>query len=362
MNGRISAIDLFCGVGGLTYGLLQEKINVRVGVDIDPACRYPYEYNNDAVFLEKSVSDVTADDLSSFYPSDGVRLIAGCAPCQPFSNYSYRYNKTDDGLKNAKLVGDENGKWKLLNSFANIIGDLRPELVTMENVSLLANHDIFDEFVSSLKRLKYFVSVYPRVDCSLYGVAQKRIRLVLFASMYGEVELCRPFSKKSLNVRNVIAKLPKISAGGVCGLDALHKSRNLTDLNLRRIQASKPGGTWKDWDDELITPCHKAIGGKTYRSVYGRMSWEKPSPTITTEFYAYGSGRFGHPDQDRAISLREGALLQSFPRDYRFSEDSETISFSKIGRLIGNAVPVNLGRAIGRSLNEHINKYRPTGG
>ena len=113
----------------------------------------------------------------------------------------------------------------------------------------------------------------------------------------------------------------------------------------------KSGGTWRDWDRSLVAHCHKKKSGKTYPSVYGRMAWDEPSPTMTTQFFGFGNGRFGHPQQNRAISLREGAILQSFPRNYKFVAKGEPVYIKTIGRLIGNAVPVKLGKAIGKSIH-----------
>jgi DNA (cytosine-5)-methyltransferase 1 len=137
-------------------------------------------------------------------------------------------------------------------------------------------------------------------------------------------------------------------------MDPIHRTQKLSPLNTKRIKKSIPGGTWRDWDDDLICPCHKKKSGKTYPAVYGRMSWDDPSPTITTQFYNYGSGRFGHPEQDRALSLREGANLQSFPDDYIFSDPSKPSTFVEVATHIGNAVPVKLGEMIGKSIKEHI--------
>jgi DNA (cytosine-5)-methyltransferase 1 len=128
----------------------------------------------------------------------------------------------------------------------------------------------------------------------------------------------------------------------------------LNDLNLKRIRQSQPGGTWRDWDEELLSPCHKKKSGKSYSGVYARMSRDNLAPTITTQFYNYGTGRFGHPEQDRALSLREGALLQTFPPDYEFIDPKMKIYFKSIGTQIGNAVPVRLGYIIGISIIEHI--------
>jgi len=115
-----------------------------------------------------------------------------------------------------------------------------------------------------------------------------------------------------------------------------------------------PGGTWRDWPKHLVAECHRECSGQTYPSVYGRMEWDKPAPTMTTQCFGFGNGRFGHPEQDRAISLREAAILQSFPRKYKFVADGGEVQMKVLGRLIGNAVPVELGRAIARSIKSHL--------
>lgn len=123
---------------------------------------------------------------------------------------------------------------------------------------------------------------------------------------------------------------------------------------MRRIEASKPNGTWLDWNEDLKLECHKRGTGKTYKSVYGRMSWHEPSSTITTQFYNYGTGRFGHPTQNRALTVREAAVLQTFPTDYKFYENVKDIQIRKLSIHIGNAVPVDLGFVIGKSIQQHL--------
>ena len=159
-----------------------------------------------------------------------------------------------------------------------------------------------------------------------------------------------------MTVRQAIGGLPPISDGTSNPNDIMHISSRLSSLNKRRIQQSVPGGTWRDWDKELQLDCHKKTSGKSYPSVYGRMVWDEPSPTITTQFYGIGNGRFGHPEQDRALSLREGAILQSFPPDYRFVENEEQLNKRKLGMQIGNAVPVKLAFAIGESIVVNLRK------
>ena len=150
-------------------------------------------------------------------------------------------------------------------------------------------------------------------------------------------------------VRDTIAGLAPIEAGQESAGDPTHRASRLSELNLRRIRASTPGGSWRDWDRTLVAQCHREASGETYPSVYGRMQWDSPAPTITTQSFGFGNGRFGHPEQDRALSLREAALLQTFPEDYEFVPEGERARFSVIGKLIGNAVPVKLGEAIARA-------------
>jgi DNA (cytosine-5)-methyltransferase 1 len=340
---RIRGVDLFCGVGGLTRGLEAAGIEVSLGVDIDPACEYSYTKNNDASFLLKPVEKIKGSDLSNIFDGTTLNLLAGCAPCQPFSTYTQGKNREKDE------------RWKLLTHFARLVRETKPELVTMENVPRIRHENVFKRFISVLGKNGYFV-FHDIVDCADYGVPQRRKRLVLLASKLGPIELIGPttLGKRRGTVRKAIGKLPRLKSGESCPTDPLHHSNNLSALNMKRIKASKPGGTWRDWDKRLRADCHKKSSGKTYPSVYGRMSWDEPSPAITTQFYNFGTGRFGHPTQNRALSIREGAILQSFPRSYKFVEKDEPINVTVLSRLIGNAVPVKLGKAIGESINLHV--------
>ena len=343
------AIDLFCGIGGLTHGLVQAGISVIAGIDIDPRCRYAYEANNNAIFIEADVAQFPSSEIIKLYPEGSVRVLVGCAPCQPFSRYTQRYRKE----------GHKGDKWKLLYAFSDKIKDILPEIVSMENVPELATDQVFRDFLATLLNLGYFVW-WDIVYCPDYGVPQTRKRLVLLASRFGNISLIEPqyTPENYLTVRDVIGDLPAISAGEASEEDPLHCSSRLSPQNLARIKQSKPGGTWRDWNESLQLNCHKKETGNTYPAVYGRMSWDEPAPTITTQFYGYGNGRFGHPEQDRAISIREGAMLQSFPRDYKFLPPGEKVSKKTLGIHIGNAVPVKLGYAIGESINNHVKEYQ----
>ncbi|UFN51602.1 DNA cytosine methyltransferase (plasmid) [Roseomonas sp. OT10] len=335
----IECVDLFCGVGGLTHGLARAGVKVVAGIDLDPDCKVPYEANNDAAFHERDVRDLTGGEVQAMFGAGAVRLLAGCAPCQPFSTYS-RKGRRDDG------------QWDLVRDFGRLVRESQPHLVTMENVPQLVDCPVFAQFLADLAG--YQVS-WDVVDCVRYGVPQTRKRLVLLASRLGAVSLAPAGrQRKARTVRAAIAKLRPLEAGEADPRDPLHAACRLSDLNLRRIRASKPGGTWRDWDASLRAKCHAKDTGQTYPSVYGRMEWDAPAPTMTTQCFGYGNGRFGHPAQDRAITLREAAILQTFPRRYRFVEKGKPLIFSIMGRLIGNAVPVRIGEVIGRSLVAHV--------
>jgi DNA (cytosine-5)-methyltransferase 1 len=342
----VSTVDLFCGAGGLSHGFFRERIHVNAGLDMDPACRFPFEENNGGTFIEVDVRDLKPEDVSRLYPKGDVKILAGCAPCQPFSTYKQRNG------------GQKDERWSLLYHFATLVEGFRPEIVMMENVPNLAKHDVFHDFVRRLETCGYSVS-YSVVSCQEYAVPQSRTRLVLLASSFGPIHLQvgSSDSKTWISVKQAIGDLRPLNGGETDSTDHLHKAQNLSEINLRRIRASKPGGTWRDWPLDLRTQCHRKNSGKTYVSVYGRMEWDKPSPTITTQCYNFGSGRFGHPEQDRAISLREAAILQSFPKEYRFAPPDKPISIRKLSVLIGNAVPVELGAAIARSIKKHLKKH-----
>ncbi len=340
----IKAVDIFCGAGGLTYGMEAAGLIVAEGVDIDPTCRHAYETNTNARFVLKNARDYDAQALQRAWGDANVRILVGCAPCQPFSTYT-------QGPR-----GTYHTKWTLLKKLADLVVETKAEVVSMENVTPLRRTQTFRYFVRRLEREGYQVS-YDMVDCRYYGAPQMRRRLVLLASRFGPISLIAPTHVKPeswTTVRQAIGKLPPIMAGQTSGDDPLHRSSCLSPLNMKRIKISKPGGTWKDWPRSLVAECHRKDTGKTYSGVYGRMEWDKPSPTITGQSFGFGNGRFGHPEQDRALSLREAALLQTFPPSYVFVDPKETPSVKAVGRMIGNAVPPLLGEVIGHSIKVHI--------
>lgn len=335
---QAEVIDLFCGVGALSYGLQKAGLKIMAGYDVNARCKYAFERNNSAKFFARDVGKLTASELRSHFSRQVPTVLAGCAPCQPFSTYKQRY--------------EEDPQWGLVHKFAELAVEVQPDFVTMENVPALLKYKggtVFEHFRQSLMSAGYTVD-WAVAKCEQFGVPQKRRRLVVIASKSGLHGPLRPTHTSYLTVRDAISKMKLLRAGDIDPNDPLHAAASLSEINLKRIRASKPGGTWLDWPEELRAPCHRRATGNTYRGVYARMSWEEPAPTMTTQCYGYGNGRFGHPEQDRAISLREAAILQSFPAEYEFLPTSERLSFAEVGRWIGNAVPVKLAEAIGHSI------------
>jgi DNA (cytosine-5)-methyltransferase 1 len=340
-----SVVDIFCGVGGLSHGFLREGFLVGCGLDVDAACRYPFEANNAAPFWCRDVAHVSGSEVTGAFEPGLPRVLAGCAPCQPFSLYTQ-----------ARI----DPKWTLLSEFARLVEEIRPDIVSVENVRTLLRFkggQPFHEFTERLRALGLHVW-WDEVFCPKYGVPQSRTRLVLLASRFGSLQLTPSTAKvgRYQTAMDAIGGLPPIGAGESDPNDPLHAAAGLSPKNIERIRASKPGGTWRDWPMELRAKCHTRETGYGYSSVYGRMRWDEPSPTITTQFHGFGNGRFGHPDQDRGLSLREGAILQTFPAEYKFVRPGDPIEFAVLGRLIGNAVPVALAQAIAKSIRYHLER------
>lgn len=345
----VSAVDLFCGAGGLTHGLLRAGIKVEAGIDIDSQAKYAFVANNPGVdFLAWDVRRKNYPSVQKLFAKGKYRLLAGCAPCQPFSKLTRAIKKHEC--------------WDLLNNFGRFVEGIKPDFVMMENVPELADRgrEVFDQFVRRLENKGYFVD-WEIVKCEEYGVPQSRRRLVLLASLLGEITVPQgqhrhPSQWKT--VRSTIANLPPLGAGDSDPEDPLHAASQLSAMNLRRIRAtSHDGGTRHEWPDELVLACHKKKSGERYHSIYGRMWWDKPAPTMTTLCTGIGNGRFGHPEQDRSITLREAALFQSFPRSYEFWPSDEKINRKAISRMIGNAVPPRLANALGQAIIEHAAQY-----
>jgi DNA (cytosine-5)-methyltransferase 1 len=336
-----TVVDMFCGVGGLAHGFVKEGFHLAAGIDIDESCQYAFEHNNAARFICRDVQSLAPSELSALLGGSRRRILVGCAPCQPFSKYT--------------SAQTEDRKWHLLRSFLRLIVKVLPEVVSMENVAELQKHVIFHDFVEALEEHGYEVTE-SIVETWRYGVPQTRKRLVLLGSRLGRICLPPPTHSETRQrtVRRVIGSLEKISAGEMSPGDPLHRARALSALNLKRIRNTPEGGDWRNWPASLRLACHKRASGKRYEAIYGRMSWSRLAPTLTTHCCGIGNGRFGHPEQDRGISLREAALLQTFPKYYELYDPATPISSKRLSKHIGNAVPVRLGRIIARAIRQHV--------
>ena len=347
-NKTYEVIDLFCGIGGLSYGLKCQGMKILAGFDLDYTCQYAYETNTGGKFYYRDVKTISGDEINKLYSQkkNVIKVLAGCAPCQPFSSYAFK-NKNKD-----------KDKYNLLYEFGRLVKEVHPDIVTMENVPAIASFklkSVLADFVEVLQNEGYNVK-YKVVYCPDYGIPQTRKRLVLLASRLGNIDLISPTHKKEnyVTVKDVIGDLPTLEAGQGCPTDALHRCRALTPLNLQRLKSTPYGGSWKDWPADLMLECHKKESGKSFGSVYGRMVWEEPSPTMTTLCTGIGNGRFGHPVQNRAISAREAALFQTFPITYKFFPNEHEVSLTKASRYIGIAVPPKLGEVIAQSIKSNL--------
>lgn len=225
---NINGIDLFCGAGGLTHGLQRSGITINAGFDIDEFCQYAYTQNNHSKFIKADITHLKSSDVKKYLNTKQFTLIAGCAPCQPFSSYTNKIKRKDE-------------KWGLINQFLRIVNDIKPDIVTMENVPNLAKQEIFRNFVKRLKDIGYFVS-FSTVYCPDYGIPQSRHRLVLLASKLAPINLIKPTHNKEnyITVRDAISQLPPIQAGEKNSKDILHISSKhnyprLIDEELFRI-------------------------------------------------------------------------------------------------------------------------------
>ncbi len=342
---RFRAIDFFCGGGGMTYGLRQAGINVIAGVDFDADAKETYELNNPgSTFIQADIKILESDFFKrkfSIKPYDDNLILAGCSPCQYYSiinTYKEKSTKSKD----------------LLMDFARFIEYYRPGFVLVENVpGIMTNkNSILPCFLNKLKKLGYENITYEIVNMSKYGVPQSRKRFSLIASRILELNITMPREDSKISVlRDFLGTangFPKIPAGHKDKSDFNHTTAGLSDISLKRISKTKhDGGCRLDWANnmELQLPCF--IGkDNSFKDTFGRMWWDRPAPTITTKFFSISNGRFGHPEEDRAISLREGATLQTFPKDYVF----KTNSIVATAKLIGNAVPCEYARRLGMSI------------
>lgn len=341
---QLVAVDFFCCAGGVTCGFGRAGIKVLGGIDIDISYKETYEKNNKgSKFIHADIACLQPSDLErqlGIKPDMDNLIFIGCSPCQYYTSIQTDKTKSIE----TRL---------LLDDFQRFISYFNPAYIFVENVpgletktgSPLANFKLF-------LREKGYVFDDKVINAADYNVAQNRKRYVLIASRLKQtISILEGNCKKQKTVKEAIDKLKPIPSGFRDKNALKHWSAELSPINLKRIKnTSHDGGTRLEWKDnkELQLKCYEGKD-KTFSDVYGRMFWDQPAPTITTKFHSLSNGRFGHPDQDRAISLREGALLQSFPKNYKFYSHSIEI----IARMIGNAVPPNMAKTIAKTILNH---------
>jgi DNA (cytosine-5)-methyltransferase 1 len=346
IQSRLKAVDFFCGAGGMSLGLITAGINVLAGVDNSPDCQLTYEKNiPGAKYIRHDICTLSAVELEkrlTLKVNDPSLVFAGCSPCQFWSKI--RTDKTK-ATRTAFL----------LKQFEKFIRHFLPGFVVVENVPGLHSkkqQSILPDFIRFLEGLGYAWND-GIINANNYGVPQNRMRYLLIATrLVPEVTLPLPSPDPKLTVSAFIGianGFREIAAGHHDISDLQHTASALAPVNLRRIRRTpKSGGDRSAWRDDKSLQVNAYRGrNNIFRDVYGRMYWERPAPTITTRFNSLSNGRFGHPSEDRAISIREGATLQTFPKDFVFHGSAIT----DLARQIGNAVPPELARRIGCHLN-----------
>jgi len=347
----LRAIDFFCSIGGMTYGFRTAGVDVLAGIDIDRSCKETYERNNSGpVFIEADIKEYSFAKLkkaAGIKANDQELIFIGCSPCQYWSIINTDKTNSKDSMN-------------LLSDFQRFVEYFKPGFVVVENVPGIMKQKKasgLSKFVRSLKSLKYTVS-FGILNANDFGVPQNRRRFVLLASRVAKVDLPEGKPKKRTTARDFIGLsngFKRIRAGHRDTTGFRHTASSLSKNNLKRIRLSKVnGGTREAWrkGHRLQINAYKEKD-ESFRNVYGRMHWDRPAPTITTRFNSLSNGRFGHPEEHRALSLREGATLQTFPKKYIFKEKN----INRVAKHIGNAVPPKLARKIANSI---IQAYHAT--
>ena len=328
-----TAVDLYSGSGAVTSALKRRNFRVVAAVDSDSVACSTYRLNHPKTrMIESDINEVDPSDIrQKDLEGRDLDLLIVCAPCQPFSS------------QNQKRGSDERSRLILqAGRFAKV---LKPKLIFFENVPGLASHSSLLAELRGALGSEYVLGQPRQVDAADYGVPQRRVRCIMLA-MRGSLppELPPPSTPKGkrVSVRKAIGHLRRLSAGEKDPSDVLHAARQHKKIALKRLAAiPKNGGSRSSLPYKLQLACHTNVRETKFSDVYGRMSWDNVAPTLTTGCTDITRGRFAHPRDDRAITLREASLLQTFPENYRF-----TGTISDIQTQIGNAVPVKLVEAL----------------
>ncbi len=335
---QLTAVDLFCGCGGLTLGLKRAGFQILGAIDNDPPSIEVYTENHPEVHVwEKDIRNLTGTSLKRTLRlrKGELDLLAGCPPCQGFS--------TLRTLNGSRKIQDPRND--LLAEFQRFVEELRPRAVMMENVPGLADDERFSSFIREMRKMGY-LGEHRVLNAADYGVPQRRRRLIYLAGLGVEI----PFSGKVLKgktVKDAIGGLPMAGKSG----DPVHdiperRTPKVMDI-IRRTP--KNGGSRTDLPKRFQLKCHQSCDG--FKDVYGRMAWNKVAPTITSGCFNPSKGRFLHPTEDRAITMREAALLQGFPKKYYFSLKRGKI---RLAQIIGNALPPKFIRCQAHAVRRYL--------
>jgi DNA (cytosine-5)-methyltransferase 1 len=356
MTGRYTAAEIFAGGGGLATGLRNAGFQTLVAVEIEPHAAATFKANHPEVqVFRQDVRTISGETISDL--ADGsLDVLAACPPCQGFSTLTTKWNKADS-------------RNELVSEVARLAEKIRPRAIMVENVPGLAQKGkvLFDALVERLIDAGYICN-WDVLQVADYGVPQKRRRLVLLAGLGFKIALPAPtHSRTGVNgrsrwktVRDTIADMedaiPFVEAQKLGGAQAFnwHVVRRLSPENVARIRLARPGAVWKLLPAEIRPICHQGEY-EGFTNVYGRLSWDQPSATITAGCTTLSKGRFGHPEYDRTLSLREAALLQTFPPDYRF----DTPHFERACEIVGNALPCVFAEAIARAVASALDAAGP---
>lgn len=350
--GNLTAIDLFSGCGGSALGFRKAGFNILAAIDNDKRSNETYKVNHrDVRVIDSDIRYISGTNLLNEIglKKGELTIILACPPCQGFSSARNKYGEKD--IRN-----------ELVFEFVRLTKEIKPKIIAMENVPGLSRGKGKQLFLQAVKQLQSmgYKTVYDVLNSSDYGVPQNRKRTILLGTLLDGVRLSFPQVthgvKNSLsqrvNVRKTIGDLPEIKIGEINKTDYMHVSARISEKNLKRLTYTPHnGGGWKDWPERLRLDCHKKPNAG-HSDVYGRMRWDLPSPTLTAGCVAISKGRFGHPEQNRAISLREAARLQSFPDSHVFKGP-----FTSIASQIGNAVPPLLAEHIANALIKSLHEY-----
>jgi DNA (cytosine-5)-methyltransferase 1 len=345
----IGVFDFFSGCGGTSKGFQNAGLKPAFALDFDDDAATTFRHNfPDTVFSASDIKKFKSEEIEDLIPRHDLTLFCGCAPCQPFTKQNTKKPEKKTDVRRS-----------LLSRFGALVTQYIPDYIFVENVpgiQKVSGNSALTRFTKRLEMLGYSTKV-GIVESQKYGVPQRRRRLVLIASLHGTIDFPeethapdngKPFS----TVREWISHLPPIKAGEAHPAIPNHRAASLSELNLRRIMATPPEGSRADWPENLQLRCHATAGYSGHTDVYGRMKWDGPATGLTTRCISLSNGRYGHPEQHRAISVREAAALQTFPDSFEF-----TGSLNSQAKQIGNAVPVLLAQAFGAHILSHAERF-----